>query len=162
MTTKLTAASPRSSVPAPAAVPTAAMTASRYTVRAVASFTRLSPSKMITSRRGRFRRRAIDVAAIASGGETMAPSASAIGQPSSGTRAIATTATAIVVVITSPTASRRIGRMLRHRSRTERKNAPEKRIGGRKTVSTVSGSSSTFGTAGMSPIPRPATTIRIG
>jgi hypothetical protein len=66
------------------------------------------------------------------------------------------------VVITSPTASRKIGRILRQRSRTERKNAPEKRIGGRKTVRTVSGSSSTVGTAGMSAIPRPATTIRIG
>jgi hypothetical protein len=131
-------------------------------VSAVASFTRLSPSKMSTSRRGRFSRRAIDVAAMASGGETMAPSAMAAGQPSCGAIAITTPATASVVVKTRPTARRLIGRTLRHSSRGDRKYDAEKRIGGRKTASTISGSNSTTGRIGRRPRPRPATTIRMG
>lgn len=131
-------------------------------VRAVASFTRLSPSKMITSRRGRPSRRAIDVAAMASGGETMAPSAMAAGQPSCGARAIATAATARVVVKTRPTARRLIGRTLRHSSRGPREYEAENRIGGRKRASTTSGASSKRPRNGSTPRPSPATTIRIG
>ena len=131
-------------------------------VSAVASFTRLSPSKMMTSRRGRLSRRAIDVAAMASGGDTMAPSVIATGHPICGATAITTAATASVVVKTRPTARRVIGRTLRHSSRGDRKKAAEKRIGGRKTARTSSGSSSTRGTPGTSPMPSPATTIRIG
>ena len=52
----------------------AAMAARRQT-SAVASLTRLSPSRMVTIRRGMPTRRAMAVAATASGGATTAPSA---------------------------------------------------------------------------------------
>ncbi len=52
---------------------TTAATAKRYATSAVASLTRLSPSKIVTIRRGTFSRSAIAVAAIASGGEMIAP-----------------------------------------------------------------------------------------
>ncbi len=48
----------------------------------VASFTRLSPSRIVTIRRGTPSRWAMDVAAIASVGETMAPSTKAAGHDS--------------------------------------------------------------------------------
>ena len=73
-----------------------------------------------------------------------------------------TAATASVVVKTRPTASRLIGRTLRHSSRGERKNAAEKRIGGRKRASTRSGSISKPVTPGSRPTMSPATTIGIG
>ena len=103
------------------------------------------------------------VAAMASGGETIAPSATASGHPSGGMRTIATTATAAVVMITRPTARRLIGRMLRHSSRGELRYAAEKRIGGRKTSSTISSSSSMYsGEPGIAPRRSPAISSRIG
>ncbi len=48
---------------------------------AVASLTRLSPSRIVTMRRGIPTRRAIVVAATASGGATTAPRANAGAQP---------------------------------------------------------------------------------
>ena len=48
-------------------------TARRYTIRADASLMRLSPSRIVTMRRGTPRRRKIAVAATASGGATIAP-----------------------------------------------------------------------------------------
>ena len=62
--------------PAVTAPPIAAI-ATRRQVMAVASLTSDSPSKMVTSRRGRPTRRAIEVAATASGGATTAPRAKA-------------------------------------------------------------------------------------
>src|SRR5256885_4953615 len=47
----------------------AAITAARYRMSAVASFTRLSPSRIVTARRGRPNRFATAVADTASGGE---------------------------------------------------------------------------------------------
>ncbi len=63
---------------------TTAATAKRYATSAVASFTRLSPSRMVTIRRGTFRRSAMAVAAIASGGEMMAPSTNPAASGNSG------------------------------------------------------------------------------
>jgi len=54
--------------------------------RAVASFTRLSPSRIVTMRRGTPTRWKIAVAATASGGATIAPRAKAPAQPSAGTK----------------------------------------------------------------------------
>ena len=59
----------------------------------VASLTRLSPSRMVTTRRGRPTRRATAVVATASGGATTAPSANAAANESSGTTQRSTTAT---------------------------------------------------------------------
>ena len=64
------------------------------------------------------------VAAIGSVGATTAPSTNAVAQLSPIT-AWATTATAAMVINTSPTASRPIGRAFARRSRSEVKNAEE-------------------------------------
>ena len=60
--------------------PTAAATATFRATSAVASLNRLSPSRMLTIRRGAPTRRITAVAAAGSVGETMAPSANAIAQ----------------------------------------------------------------------------------
>jgi hypothetical protein len=59
------------------------------------------------------------VAAMASGGDTMAPKAIAAAHPIPGMSETSTNATAAVVVRTSPNASRLIDRTLRHSSRGE-------------------------------------------
>ena len=56
---------------------TTATTAKRYATSAVASLIRLSPSTIVTRRRGTPKRRAMAVAAIGSVGDTMAPSTNA-------------------------------------------------------------------------------------
>ena len=71
VTTKPIAASPTPTAPAIPAI------ARRRQVIAVASLTKDSPSRIVTSRRGNPTRRAIDVAATASGGATTAPRANA-------------------------------------------------------------------------------------
>ena len=58
-------------------------------VSAVASFSRLSPSRIVTIRRGTARRAATAVAAISSGGATIAPSAMATAHGMPGIRACA-------------------------------------------------------------------------
>ena len=98
---------------------TTAPTAARYNTRAVASLTRLSPSRMVTTRRGIRRRFPTAVADTASGGETMAPRAMASAQPMPGNRTCATAATPPVVASTSPTARREIGLRFCRNSRNE-------------------------------------------
>ncbi len=97
----------------------AAAMANRYATSAVASFTRLSPSRIVTTRRGTPSRWKIAVAATASGGATIAPRAKAAGQPRPGMSAWATSATAAVVVRTSPTDRRPIARRFFLKSRIE-------------------------------------------
>ena len=63
----------------------AAAIAVRRATRAVASLSSDSPSRMVTTRRGRPILRAIAVAATASGGATTAPMAIAIGHEMLGT-----------------------------------------------------------------------------
>ena len=98
---------------------TSAATANCSATSAVASFTRLSPSRITWMRWGTPSRRMIAVAATASGGETIAPSAKAAAQGSAGTMECAIQATASVVASTSPIASRNIGRRFRRKSRHE-------------------------------------------
>ena len=74
--------------------------------------------------RGAPSRDAISVAASASVGDTIAPSAKATAHGSP-IHACATIATAAIVVATSPNASSEIGRLFARRSRSEVKNAPE-------------------------------------
>jgi hypothetical protein len=76
----------------------------RRATRAVASLSRLSPSRIDTMRRGIPTRRAIVVAATASGGDTTAPSASAAATLMSGITHHATSPTPTVVKATAPTA----------------------------------------------------------
>src|SRR6187402_3244090 len=93
----------------------------------------------VISRRGTPSFRTIEVAADASGGETMAPRRKAIGQVMPIFSARKVIATASVVKRTRPTASSSIGRRLDLKSRHEVEYAAEKRIGGRKRAKTISG-----------------------
>src|SRR5215472_9320353 len=105
--TKPTSVAPRLNVPN-----TNAPTAARYRIRAVASFTRLSPSRIVATRRGTPRAPTTATADTASGGDTIAPSATAPDQLRPRIRECAQSATATVVATTSPTASKVIGRAL--------------------------------------------------
>ena len=80
----------RRSSSGPTAAPTAAAEATRNSTSAVASLSRLSPSRMVTIRRFRPIRRATAVAAIASGGATTAPSAKQAASGTCGSSAFTT------------------------------------------------------------------------
>ena len=139
----------------------AAIVALRAT-SAVASFTRLSPSRMVVMRRGRPTRRPTAVVATASGGATTAPSANAAARVSDGSAHHATRPTATVVTATRPTASSASA------SRTAAKSISEVRIaaayssGGSRPTSTRSGSSSKDGTPGMNDPTTPTITSTSG
>lgn len=88
-----------------------AATAKLKVTSAVASFTRLSPSRMVTSLRGRRMRRSSAIGATASGGETIAPSTKPTAQERPSTK-WEMAATAAAVTRTQPIASSRMGRRL--------------------------------------------------
>ncbi len=88
-----------------------AATANLYSMSAVASLARPSPSRTTMVRRGSPSRRAMAIGATSSGGEMMAPSTKATAQ-SQARRKWTTAATATVVKATPPTASRLIERIL--------------------------------------------------
>ena len=98
--------------------PAAAMAVRRAT-RAVASLSSDSPSRIVTTRRGRPIRRPTAVAATASGGATTAPMAIAAGQPIPGSIACTSRPTPADVKMTRPTESSRIGRRLALKSTSE-------------------------------------------
>src|ERR671916_1808927 len=127
----------------------------------VASLTRLSPSKTVTMRRGTPRRWATVVAAMASVGETIAPSTNAAAQGRSVT-VWTTAATTRVVISTSPTASSEIALTFARKSRHEVKSAETYSKGGKNNKNTSSGSSSTDGNCGTNPSADPPSTSRIG
>ncbi len=102
------------------------------------------------------------LAATASGGDTIAPSATAAGQLNPGMTKRATAATTAVVASTSPTASRVIGRRLARKSRSDVKYAADQRTGGKKIRKTRSGSRRTIGTFGSRPMTSPPSTRKIG
>ena len=91
----------------------------RRVTRAVASLSSDSPSRIVTTRRGRPIRLATAVAATASGGATTAPIAMAAAQPMSGTSHCTTAPTASEVTTTSTTESRRIEPRLALKSTSE-------------------------------------------
>src|SRR6267378_1903604 len=95
---------------------TAALTAKPNASKATASFSKLSPCRTAKVRRGRLNSRSTAAAAAASGGATMAPSATAAakGNPASAQPA---QATAAVVSNTSTTASEVRGNQMRSISR---------------------------------------------
>src|SRR5215217_7968222 len=101
----------------------------------VASLTRLSPSRIVTMRRGTPRRWATVVAAMASVGETIAPRTKAAthGIPMT---VWTTAATPKVVISTSPTASSEIGLMLARKSRHDVKSAETYSSGGKNNRNT--------------------------
>ena len=94
-----------------------------------ASLTRLSPSRITITRRGTGSRDTIAAAATASGGETIAPSATATAHGMPGKSARAVMATAAVVASTSPIASSPIGATVRAEvaQRREERRRPQHR-----------------------------------
>ena len=140
---------------------TAAVTAAAYSTSAVPSLNRASPSRIVTSRRGRPSRRAMLVAAAASVGPTAVPSTNAMGQdrwPSQ----CATAATLSAVTITSRTASTPIIGASRENAVGEEVTAASKTSSGSSPSRTSSGFSDTSGTNGRKPMTRPATTSVTG
>ncbi len=131
-------------------------------MRAVASLNSASPSISVVTTRGTPRRRNTAVAARASVGATIAPSAKAAAQPISGTRAWATAATATIVTSTSPTESLTMGHRFARRSRIGVSNAAPNSSGGRNTSRTSSGSRAMCGSPGSSPSTTPPTTNSAG
>ncbi len=112
---------------------------------AVASLTRLSPSRIVMTRRGRPTRRAIAVAATASGGATTAPSAKPTASLTSSI-AQTTRPTPTVVNSTSPTLSSAIGRRYVWKSINDVRIDAAYSSGGSRPISTISGVSSKSGT----------------
>jgi hypothetical protein len=117
---------------------------------------------IVTSRRGTPRRRAIEVAAIGSVGETTAPSTKAADHGIPSIAQWATTPTTSVVAPTSPIESRLIERRLARRSRSDVKKAAEYRRGGRNPIRTSSGGRSKSGRPGTRLSANPPITSRIG
>ena len=141
---------------------TAAAIAVRYNTSADASLTRLSPSRITMTRRGTGSRDTIAAAATASGGEMIAPSATATLHGMPGISACAASATATVVASTNPIDSRPIGRRFALNSRNDVKKAAAQRIGGRNTKKTRSGSNAGMASPGSRATPNPAATCRTG
>src|SRR4051794_21408131 len=114
--------------------------------RAVASLTRLSPSRIDTIRRGIPTRRATAVAATASGGATTAPSAKAAAKENGGgTTNGAVTATTAAVNSVAPTDSSAIDVRLARKSTSEVRIAAAYSSGGSRPTRTTLGLSRTSG-----------------
>ena len=102
------------------------------------------------------------VAATASGGETIAPSANATAHGACGTSHLNATPTASVVVATKPMANSRIGRRNRRKSRHDVARAAGYSTAGSTMASTNCGSSPSPGQPYTNPTPIPARTSTIG
>ena len=136
--------------------------ARRMATSAVASLTRLSPSRMTTIRRGIRRCSAMAVAEMASGGEMIAPSTNPAASGKSGNRKCAKYPTETVVNSTSPIARKQMGRKFARKSRQGVKIAAGYSSGGRKKRNTNSGLSRTGGIPGINARLKPPITSRIG
>ena len=128
-------------------VPATATIAVRSATSAVASFSSDSPSSTVTMPRGSPMRRAMAVAATASGGATTAPNATAAAN-GMGSSSQATRPTVNVVKITSPTARKPIARRLAEMSTRDVRMAAAYNNGGSNPISTRSGLSCTGSTNG--------------
>lgn len=134
-----TMATTTASVKSPAApqkekAPAVAAIAVRSRTRAVASFTRPSPSRMVSSRGGRPNRLPIEVAATASGGLITAPRAIPAARERPGRMVESTTPITTADTSTSPTDSRLLGPRLRRKSVTGMLTAAAYSRGGSTTV----------------------------
>src|SRR5687767_2921797 len=139
-----------------------ATTAKRKTIKLAASFTRLSPSRMASTRLGIFIFCSTDVAATASGGEIIAPNAKPSARVNPGMSAFETTATANDVKITNPNAKRVIGRLNDQKSFQDVFHAAAKSKGGKKIKNIRSGSRTMSKVVGKNPITTPQITRKIG
>ena len=140
-TPKLTAASATLNAPvSPAA------TAKRNSTMPVASLDEAFPSSSTIMRGGSRTRASTALAATASGGDTMAPSAKHAAHGRDGTAQCADDADQAVVNATAPIASCRMMRRLARKSRHTVKNALASSSGGRNSTMARSGSSRISGT----------------
>ena len=129
---------------------------------ALASLKRLSPSRMTSSRCGGRSCLSTAVAAAASGGATIAPSAIATDHGIPGTIQRATAATTAIVSRTAPMASPATFRQFSRRSRNDASNAASTSTGATNSVSASSGSRTSVGVPGTSASPAPASATSAG
>src|SRR5215203_806797 len=129
---------------------------------ALASLKRLSPSRITSNRCGGRSCLRTVVAAAASGGATMAPSAIAAAHGMSGTSSRVTTATMAIVRTTAPRARLVTARQFARRSRGEESKAASTRTGATNSASASSGSSTIVGTPGISASAAPASATSAG
>ncbi len=120
-------------------LPTAAATATCSRVRAVASFSRPSPSTRVINRGGRPARRPTDSAATGSGGETAAPIAMPTLSGTATTAALSPAPTASAVASTRPTDRLSTVRVFRRSARKLDCSAAAYSSGGMTRLSTISG-----------------------
>ena len=139
-----------------------AANAKRNTIKLEASFTKRSPSKITLILFGITRFFKTEVAAIASGGETIPPSTKPIANVNPGIIDDVRNATASEVIITNPKASKLIGRFHFQKSCHEVYHAASYSSGGKKIKKIISGSSVTNGIPGMKLIANPAITRNMG
>src|SRR5450631_2448971 len=128
----------------------------------VASFNRLSPSRISTMRFGIPMRLAMEVAAIASVVATTAPNTNPTRQSKPASNHEAAAATLSTVNATSPIASDAMLVRFSRKSRQDVAHAAEYNNGGNTTRKTSSGSRATLGMPGTNPSSSPATTRTIG
>src|SRR6266403_716783 len=140
---------------------TAALTAKPNASSATASFSKLSPCRTANVRRGRLNSRSTAAAAAASGGATMAPSATAAanGNPASAQPA---QATAAVVSNTSTTASEVSGNQMRSISRGGRSKAVSMTAGATNKANARRGSMLNCGAKGNAATQPPASASMAG
>lgn len=117
---------------------------------------------MLSTRCGRPIWRITAVAAAASGGATMAPSAMATGQGMSGTSQRLTSATPATVLATAAITSPLTGRQLARRSRSEVWYAASSRTGATNSVNASSGSSTQRGLLGTKASAAPPRASSVG
>src|SRR3954447_23331251 len=118
-----------------------AASANRNTIKRAASFTRLSPSRMVVACLGTFNPSRTEVAATASGGEIIPPSRKPAAREKSGISLFEIQATAAEVKITSPNPSMLIGLLNFQKSFQLVFQAAAYNKGGRKIRNTSSGCS---------------------
>ena len=140
----------------------AAVRAAAYRISDDASLSRLSPSTIATSRRGRCIRSRIAALASSSVGATIAPSTKAIAHGIAGIVACATTATIPVVAQTRPIAKYQMRPALSRITSVGAEIASQYNSGGRKMTSTRLGSRVSGGKPGMKPMTSPPSTSVIG
>jgi hypothetical protein len=131
-------------------------------IRALASFTRLSPSRIVTILLGILICLNTEVAATASGGDMIAPKRKPIPNVKPGRRARATKPMAMVVIMTRPMASVEIGSIFFLKSTQLVFHAAEYKMGGKKTMSTIEGSRNNFGNPGIKLSSNPVTVNNTG
>jgi hypothetical protein len=133
-----------------------------YAIKPLASFTKLSPSSMVINLGCKPNPFVSEVAATASGGETIAPMRKANGQLILGINKCTASATSAVVNKTSPTAAILIGLKEALKWCQFVFQAAAYKSGGRKIINTIAGSSAITGNPGIRLITMPDKTNTIG